>query len=426
MIESATERIARACLEAPLRERPWDHMAHALGRELDGRCILITHAPGWSPMGPTAHSGIDASQLASVCTHYHRSNPWARAAAHYETGTFSSGYATFSPQEMRRTEFYNDWMRPCGFASEHVYGGFPVTSEDGHELVLAVLSQTGSRELSEQELELGRRSVGFLRRAYALVKRFDTPAGVVSDEREAPWSRSVLDQLGLAALVVDADRRVEYRNRAAEELFRDGSHLRLRRQRLSLHHPPDQRRLAELVCIACSHVTSRGGTLRVFASTALTSEVVRVDSQSKGHAAGPHEGSAREVAQTAELQLVVLPLAHAGPQPDRALILVPPRTLPKRQTLELLRSGFGLSPAEARLTVRLAELLDLRRAAEAESLSYETARTYLKRATDKLGVRSQAAVIRLVHDLSVSRDTRVSSRAPSLRDRSLTGESPTE
>jgi DNA-binding CsgD family transcriptional regulator len=84
-------------------------------------------------------------------------------------------------------------------------------------------------------------------------------------------------------------------------------------------------------------------------------------------------------------------------------VLAAPLDVPRASTAELLRLSFGLTRGEARLLVRLAALLDLRQAAEAEQVSYETARTYFKRAAEKLGVRSQAGAIERVRQLALVR-----------------------
>jgi len=61
-----------------------------------------------------------------------------------------------------------------------------------------------------------------------------------------------------------------------------------------------------------------------------------------------------------------------------------------------LASGFGLTPGEIRLVLRLASGLPLREAAEAIGISYQTARTKLKFVFQKTGVRRQAELVLLL------------------------------
>lgn len=69
----------------------------------------------------------------------------------------------------------------------------------------------------------------------------------------------------------------------------------------------------------------------------------------------------------------------------------PPSPLP-----DILIQAFDLTPTEARLASRIGEAMTLREAAAAERITYETARTRLKKVFDKTGTSSQAALALLV------------------------------
>jgi DNA-binding CsgD family transcriptional regulator len=63
------------------------------------------------------------------------------------------------------------------------------------------------------------------------------------------------------------------------------------------------------------------------------------------------------------------------------------------EPIELLRSHFGLTPAEARLALHLVAGETLRSAEVKLSISYETARTHLKNIFDKTGTCRQAELV---------------------------------
>jgi DNA-binding CsgD family transcriptional regulator len=63
------------------------------------------------------------------------------------------------------------------------------------------------------------------------------------------------------------------------------------------------------------------------------------------------------------------------------------------EPIDLLRSHFGLTPAEARLALHLVAGETLRSAEAKLSISYETARTHLKNIFDKTGTCRQAELI---------------------------------
>jgi DNA-binding CsgD family transcriptional regulator len=61
-----------------------------------------------------------------------------------------------------------------------------------------------------------------------------------------------------------------------------------------------------------------------------------------------------------------------------------------------LRNRFGLTPAEARLVLRLVAGDSLRSAAKALGIKYETVRTHLKSVFQKTRTRRQAELVILV------------------------------
>jgi DNA-binding CsgD family transcriptional regulator len=63
------------------------------------------------------------------------------------------------------------------------------------------------------------------------------------------------------------------------------------------------------------------------------------------------------------------------------------------ESIELLRSHFGLTPAEARVALHLVAGETLRSAEVKLSISYETARTHLKNIFNKTGSSRQAELV---------------------------------
>ncbi len=376
MIEAATSRIAEACLEAPLQADPWTHVSEAIGSAFPGHGVFVSLAPGWSPMGPTFFAGVDPRDVEGVVRHYHRNNPWAPITHLFPEGYFGLGYETFSPAELRKRTFYNEFMQPSGFGSHVVFGGFASRREGSDELLLAVFSPTGTNDVDAQYVRLGRGILGFLKRTFRVLERLEGLAVEGTEGRAVgDWSSRALDQLRFGVLVVDANRRVLHANRAAEEILTTRRGLRRRGPRIALEDGADDRRLGELIALAASNVTSQGGAIRV-----------------------------NQLEREELVHVVVVPHPGCGPTPNRALLLLIPGSVPVELPKMLLRNAWGLTPAEASLMVELSNRLDLREAAESEKISYQSARTYFKRAAEKLGVRTQAGAIRTVHQICVVRE----------------------
>jgi DNA-binding CsgD family transcriptional regulator len=68
-----------------------------------------------------------------------------------------------------------------------------------------------------------------------------------------------------------------------------------------------------------------------------------------------------------------------------------------------LKLLYGLTQAEARIAVALANGMTITRAAAAYSITRETAKTHLKHTFDKLGVRRQAELVRLIAGVTALR-----------------------
>jgi DNA-binding CsgD family transcriptional regulator len=73
--------------------------------------------------------------------------------------------------------------------------------------------------------------------------------------------------------------------------------------------------------------------------------------------------------------------------------LKPSRTLFMHESIDRLRSHFGLTQAEARLAIHLITGETLRSAAAKLSISYQTARTHLKNIFNKTGACRQAELV---------------------------------
>lgn len=374
MLEAAVARIAEACLEAPLREAPWQHVADGLARELGGgKAVIVSLAPGWSPWGPCFVAGLDPAELASVAETHHRTNPWAGIGRRYPQGYFGLGFdALLTRAELRAGSFFNEWMLPTGLGSDVVYGGFPLKRDGVDELLVAVMSATGTRDPDPLHLAIGARAMPYLRHTFRLLEQLGRARPELADD--TAWSARVLDRLGIAAFVVEAAGRLRHANRAADEVLRRGDVLCAKRGRITAIHGHETQRLLEQIARAASNVAACGGALVVGASEA--------------------EGG---------MHLTVSPLPGQGMSSGLALVLATPPAAASLSSVDVLRRSFGLTRAEARLIARLAAVLDLRQAADAEGIAYESARTYFKRAAGKLGVSSQTAAIERVRQIALIR-----------------------
>ncbi|MGI4876853.1 MAG: hypothetical protein ACRYG4_05150 [Janthinobacterium lividum] len=190
---------------------------------------------------------------------------------------------------------------------------------------------------------------------------------------------SALGRLSTGVVLCDLDRRVRWINPAAEAVLAGSGDIRIVRDRLRCDDDADDRAVARLVA------TTAGG--------------------------GP--GEARVVAiglHGSPVQVMAVPLATPmgpdGDEPDLvALILCRPGEVPPVAAAEVAEL-FGLSPAEARLTVALYGGASVNDYASSRGISVGTARVQLKQVLGKTQTRRQSELVRQICASVVARALR--------------------
>ena len=178
-------------------------------------------------------------------------------------------------------------------------------------------------------------------------------------------------------LLVDRHGRVILVNPAAEVILARGDGLLAHQGRLAARRPADAARLARAI----------------------------------GNAAGapsgaePLAGDATVLVHRADgakpYQVLVCPLARAhpavglGPSVEVALLVTDPE-LVRRGGTEVFEAAFDLTPAEARLALRLVEGASLAEAAALSGVSINTVRSQLRRLFEKTGTCRQADLVRVL------------------------------
>ena len=188
-------------------------------------------------------------------------------------------------------------------------------------------------------------------------------------------SHDLLDRNPLAIVLLDAGGRVILANRAARDLAAARDGLVLTRDGVSLMRPPDDRRLRQLIA----------GALGTAAGTGI----------SAGGAMSALRPSGKRPFSILVSPLSAGSFAMTKLRPAACIVIADPE---QREPVpaERLRDLFGLTPAEARLAVRLAAGEELRTAAESLGIRYQTARTQLIAIFRKTQTQRQGELIKLL------------------------------
>lgn len=187
--------------------------------------------------------------------------------------------------------------------------------------------------------------------------------------RAEPW-RWALEASGRAVLGLDEAGRVLAVSPAAETLLGDA--LRIRNGALEVADPALRARLADLVDAA-----------------------IRPDPQ-RPDGMPPPLGIRLGSGRTLHVDALPLPRDVSPPRRIVALLFLRETCGASGSMAETLRQRFGLTPAETRLALALAEGMGLREAAERNGVRLSTARVQLKSIFWKTETHRQAELVALL------------------------------
>jgi DNA-binding CsgD family transcriptional regulator len=99
------------------------------------------------------------------------------------------------------------------------------------------------------------------------------------------------------------------------------------------------------------------------------------------------------------LRLQPLSADHNGTLAAAALLFISDPASKPDDCSDALRTCYGLTKTEARVVQSISEGVPLKKIANAHQVTYETARTYVRRILSKTGAKRQAELVRITHSL---------------------------
>jgi len=311
--------------------------------------------------------GISSPLKKSYNEHYSKLNLWREhGKALYRAGRVNLDQEQCPRSVLERSEYYNDCLKRFGI--DYSMGAI-IAREGDYAPTLTSLRRTGQQPFGESEREIARFLVPHLSRAWSVQRRLHLLAA----------GESVLDTLPLGVVFLAPDGTAVYCNRAAEENFRSNDGLLLRNGRLCAADRVADARLGRAVKEAASPCASLGQ-----AAVSIPRRSLRRDYQV---VAAPLRRRFRQFTGTRE------PVAVA-------LITDPEKQAPA--STDLLTQTYKLTPKEAMLAAKLFEGKSLERAAADLAITYETARTHLRRIFSKTGTSRQAELLLLIARLPIA------------------------
>jgi DNA-binding CsgD family transcriptional regulator len=290
-------------------------------------------------------------------------NPYAREMYRRSCGEVMRTEEVVPWEILQRTELYQELM----VKTRSDYGAGVNLSNQGAILgALSLYRERAAGPFDEEELSRLQRLAPHLVRAAEVMKR-------LGREEQGALACHALDRLPAAVFLTGPTGKLVFANTAACALLRSDGPLVCEKGLLQAREPGDTGRIQ-----------------RAIRQATLQSTSVAPDDGGVFSIAGP--GASR-------LSVVVVPLARRHekdewPAGGGAMVVVEAASPPDGP--ELLQRRFGLTPAEARVALQIAEGRTLREAAETSQVSINTVRTQLQRIFDKTETRRQAQLVRLV------------------------------
>lgn len=295
-------------------------------------------------------------------------NPWIRVPGLMRPGRVLSDESLEALHRNRKayveTEFHQDFVRPQGF--RHLMGGTLIAH--GHRLLNFTYIRTAADgPYSAAEMRLHALLAGHIAKAVGMSGELDLL------RQQVAASSYLIDRLAFGVILLDETGRIRFANREAGRLLQENDGLGLAAGALYAQLPADSRRLKALI---------RAVTTGEAGDVPVGRMIVSRPSGRMG------------------LSLAAMPVPRGRRLFDSnagtALVLV---TDPERRPIldgRHLAERFGFGRSETKLAAALAQGLDLREAARAASLTYETARWYLKAMFVKTGTRRQPELVALL------------------------------
>lgn len=309
--------------------------------------------------------------LRSYVEHYTHTNVLLEGLDALDEGAVMNSSSVIRRAELQETEYYNDWLRPQGVG--YCAGG-PVLKRNGTVAMLSLSRLERRGPFTDAHLRLIQLLMPHLRRACLLHQR------LTRLRAERSGALAALDLLPNAVWLLDPDGCLLFANRAGRELDRCRDGLWIGRDgRPTAVDSRERSALQHLITATIAAGQGRGGA---------------------------SEGAmcVRRPGLPEPLHVMLYPLrgdALLSGSSVAMFIFDPARTpLPHA---ELLRTFYGLTPAEARLACALAQGASVEDYSAMRQLSVNTIRTHLKHALEKTGVHRQSQLVALVAKLPAAR-----------------------
>jgi len=342
---------------AMLGETSWGTFLDRLSDNApDGRTILFSHNMSQSDDYLAMTSRCEGPEIESYAAHYVDVNPWLPHCAVRKVGLGVYSDQIVPLEDLFKTEFYNDWLRPNGVACSV---GVTIDKHGTCPLIISTVTSRADPELNSLFSDQFSRIAPHLRRAARFYQN-----------GPARWSGfnldiSLFDSVNIGAMIVGEDGRIKTISTMGQELLDGGT--------CAFISPLGQVRLrsgeAQSVLQDMLKRTYTGQKTVSLSFKGLKLTLIRIE---KDHISLYFEGPT-----------IVILMERSG-------------SMAAPYDPQQFAGTYKLTPAEMRALQGIVEGKSVNQIADEASVSRETIRSQLKSLYAKVGVNGQTDLLRLV------------------------------
>lgn len=342
----------------------WEPFIAELGRRTEATsAALVIHDFNHARCTVGTSWRLDPALVRLYQQHYHTLDTWAAQLSSCHSCECVTSESVLPIRDMRKTEFYNDFLVNSDI--EHAMFVYRENSES--RLAGISLYRDRSRsEFSESDLQVLSFVAPHLQRAFKL--HFELSEA----KAHSTGTESVLDMLPAGIVLMDSKGEIIFINKAATALFSDRDGLLVHGNRLRAESSAESARLTAIIdsaaSISASDGISAGGSILISRRT------------------------------RPPLQALITPIRNTMLHNFHRVAAVafvndPLRT--HRPAEAVLRTLYGLTPAECRIALLLSDGRAPRQIAMTVGVTENTVRSQVKSIYAKTGVKRQSDLIRL-------------------------------
>jgi DNA-binding CsgD family transcriptional regulator/PAS domain-containing protein len=337
-------------------ETDWQDFLDTLNTRMpDAKTTLFYHDSVAGAGAFSLCSGLDDTGLEDYNRYYCTINPWMPKAAVRPVGLGVIADQMLPHVELVKTEFYNDFLRSIGCRSSI---GVTILRENNRSFNLSTLTSSTDTGFNRINADLLTRLAPHLQRAFDFMRR---------DKAGNETGRSLFDAIGVGLIYISEGRQIRSMNLAAEQMLGTDAGISVTPTgRLS---SSDRDFLEHLALFSGYRPPAAAGPFTARFSSPCASfkcTLVRLTSDFM-----------TEFLQGPTAAVVIERIPVACPELN-----------------DHWPAKLQLTAAELRIASSIAAGLSPRETARLHGISYETARTHLKKIYSKLGVNSQVALVR--------------------------------